>query len=503
MERPKKISLKKYFQARILHRDGRFAKNIQYLFYAQYRCEAKDIKDCLSIALRKGKNSEVTVSDIKQKVSDFIRSDLGIHFLQKVRGSPAYFNKMLFDLLGMIRQLGPCTWFVTLSAADLRWPDTIKIIAEQQGRKLTPDEIETLSWEDRCELLRSNPVTAAQHFNNRVQMFLKYILLNKDLNPLGEITDYKFRIEFQQRGSPHVHMVAWVKDAPSFEKNTISEVETFVDKYVTCELPDLDPDLKDHLTQVQRHTHSIACRKHGKTCRFSFPRYPVRKTTAFKSPDDMPTPAQQEIYKSSLEAVVKVLASVDHNSDKSLDDILSAAGVSEQEYISALQWKETKNGQPCILLRRRPWEINVNNYNTVLMKCWEANLDVQFVTNTYACVMYVASYVSRPEKTLGDVLKSVSQSSIHLGVKQSMNAVAKKFLTHREISAQEAVYRLLSLPLVQGSREVVFIPTDLPQNRTRIFKPMKLLQMLDDDDTDVYMVTFSAINYIKAYIAKP
>lgn len=32
------------------------------------------------------------------------------------------------------------------------------------------------------------------------------------------------------------------------------------------------------------------------------------------------------------------------------------------------------------------------------MKAWEANLDVQFVTNVYSCVMYLASYVSKPEK---------------------------------------------------------------------------------------------------------
>lgn len=175
MSRRKKISMKKYFQARVMHKDGRFAKNIQYLFYAQYRCEAKDIKDCLSIALRKGKNDNITGYDIKQKVADIIRSDLGIHFLQKVRGSPAYFNKMLYDLLGMIRQLGPCTWFLTLSAANLKWHDTIHVICEQQGKQITGEDIDQLSWESRAELLRSNPVTAARHFDNRVQIFLKYI----------------------------------------------------------------------------------------------------------------------------------------------------------------------------------------------------------------------------------------------------------------------------------------------------------------------------------------
>ena len=48
-----------------------------------------------------------------------------------------------------------------------------------------------------------------------------------------------------------------------------------------------------------------------------------------------------------------------------------------------------------------------------------------------------------------------------------------------------AVYRLLSFPLTQESRQALFIPTDLPENRTKLFKPMKDLQRLHDDDPDV------------------
>lgn len=93
----------------------------------------------------------------------------------------------------MIRQLGPCTWFLTLSAADLKWTDTMKVLARKQGKNLSDEDIENLSWEERCDFLRSNPVTAAKHFDNRVQLFPKYILLNKPLNLLGNITDYKYR----------------------------------------------------------------------------------------------------------------------------------------------------------------------------------------------------------------------------------------------------------------------------------------------------------------------
>jgi hypothetical protein len=39
----------------------------------------------------------------------------------------------------------------------------------------------------------------------------------------------------------------------------------------------------------------------------------------------------------------------------------------------------------------------------------------------------------------------------------------QSFLTHREISAQEAAYRLLGLPLTKTSRQGLFIPTKLKQ----------------------------------------
>ena len=61
------------------------------------------------------------------------------------------------------------------------------------------------------------------------------------------------------------------------------------------------------------------------------------------------------------------------------------------------------------------------------------------------------------------------------------------------LSAQEAVYRLLSLPLSRSSREIVFVPTDMPDNRTKLFKPMKLIEQLEDDDTDVFAVRTSYI----------
>ena len=63
-------------------------------------------------------------------------------------------------------------------------------------------------------------------------------LLKSNVAPIGEIADYFYRVEFQQRGSPHIHGLFWVKEAPHFEKNSNEDIVKFVDKYITCQKSD-------------------------------------------------------------------------------------------------------------------------------------------------------------------------------------------------------------------------------------------------------------------------
>ena len=100
----------------------------------------------------------------QQVISDMIRKDYAYHFLKSVRGSPAYFQRVMYDVLGMIRQLGIPTWFLTLSAADMQWPDVIQTIVRQYGTILTDDDedVKTMSFEEKSKWLRQNPVTVAR-----------------------------------------------------------------------------------------------------------------------------------------------------------------------------------------------------------------------------------------------------------------------------------------------------------------------------------------------------
>ena len=119
----------------------------------------------------------------------------------------------MYEVVAMVKQLGIPTWFMTLPCADLRWPELFQIIARTNGKNMTAEEVETLSYNERCRLLNLNPVIGAKHFQYRVETFFTEILLT-NAHPIGKIVYYALRIEFQMRGSPHLHALIWTSDCP-------------------------------------------------------------------------------------------------------------------------------------------------------------------------------------------------------------------------------------------------------------------------------------------------
>ena len=214
-------------------------------------------------------------------LKNLIRQDHGYRFLKQVRGTPSYWQTVFLDLVAMVRQLGIPTWFLTLSAADLRWPEVIFSIARQYGQSFTDDDIEKMSWEEKCTWIRNNPVTCARHFDHRLNVFLKKVIFGPG-EPIGKITDHMYRIEFQARGSPHAHILLWVADAPFLDNNTDIEVTDFIDRYVSGRIP-RDGALQKLVVGLQSHAHSKVCRRHGR-CRFSFPKPPSIKTVIAREP---------------------------------------------------------------------------------------------------------------------------------------------------------------------------------------------------------------------------
>ncbi len=87
---------------------------------------------------------------------------------------------------------------------------------------------------------------------------------------------------------------------------------------------------------------------------------------------------------------------------------------------------------------------------------------------------------------MGELLRNVAAEARTEELKIQMRKVGSAFLTHREVSAQEAAYRILSLPMKQLSRSVVFVDTNCRTDRIAVLKDKNALKDLDEEDTNVF-----------------
>ena len=233
----------------------------------------------------------------------------------------------------------------------------------------------------------------------------------------GKIVDYWHRIEFQNRGSPHLHMLVWCEGLPDF---STSEGTAVIDRVVSCSLNPESLTLKALVENVQIHKHTSTCYKNrtNQSCRFGFPRVPSDNTVCL-GPD---------------EALVN-------------------------------------NGRFCNL-RRSAEEGMVNNYNADLLELWEGNIDVQPCGNVTA-VSYYSKYVRKCEPhDSGDVIRETITRAKRQGgtVWRQLFTVAMAILSQRLVSAPECAYRLCHLPLKMSSRKTVFVNSCKPNERFRLLR---------------------------------
>ena len=141
------------------------------------------------------------------------------------------------DVLGKARQLGPYTFFATFSGAEFYWTDIIKTVAKQYGETLTDEQINNMTWNEKCKYLKRNPVTVARQIDYRFNKLWGDVILS-GLHPIAQILNYDDSREFQGRGTEHCHAGIHVKDAPQVDVDSDEKCIEFSDKYVTCAIPD-------------------------------------------------------------------------------------------------------------------------------------------------------------------------------------------------------------------------------------------------------------------------
>jgi hypothetical protein len=262
-----------------------------------------------------------------------------------MRGTSMYYEAAKRNLMATLRQKGAPTLFITLSSAEYQWEGLLKSVYETVHGELATDEIiKSMSPAEKNRLITDNVVQTTVHFQKRIEKIITKLMqpgfLEKSTNPntsnlppnpipsntpKGQKEDddsnpsYFYRIEFQARGAPHVHLLAWLKDkngvpAPSLlisndeniEQN-MCDIAEYHDSIIQCLVEENeDQTLKDNIEKFQFHTCGFTCHKRKKTitiraneghafgetnmskmielphvpvCRFLFPRAPMDKTT--------------------------------------------------------------------------------------------------------------------------------------------------------------------------------------------------------------------------------
>ena len=239
--------------------------------------------------------------------------------MSSIKGTPASWKNFLFEVLAMVKQLGILhDFFMTLSCADLRCNELVEIISKLNRLDFSDDVIKNMTYQERCNTLNKNPVLVARHFQYRVEIFFKVIVLH---GPLGKTSYYAIRVEFQVRVSLHIHSFIWILNAPKLSKETKNGYIQWVDGIIRTNMPNSvsQEELFELMKTFQVHRYSKTCRKYrNQKCRFNFGKFFADRTIAAEPlSEDMPEEIKNQVLKNRSDLLSKVKRYIDTELDPS------------------------------------------------------------------------------------------------------------------------------------------------------------------------------------------
>ena len=106
----------------------------------------------------------------------------------------------------------------------------------------------------------------------------------------------------------------------------------------------------------------------------------------------------------------------------------------EEEYIKCIRSTlySTK-----VFLERKPQDIRVNLCNENVLKGWQANIDIQFILDPYACAMYIVSYISKSQRGMSSLMHAAAKEARNgnLDIKHQVRHIGNAFSNSVEASA--------------------------------------------------------------------
>jgi hypothetical protein len=169
-------------------------------------------------------------------------------------------------------------------------------------------------------------VTCTCYYRHRINALRQ--LICHDETFFGKISDYFFVTEFQNRGNEHDHALLWIEGAPIYGADNNSKIEQFVEKYITCNIDHLDPEL----VKVHRHYHTRSCRKRKNShYRYNFP-VPLMRAIRIIEPLSL----EDNVVVEKSKSLFAFLEQGEFDELMSFNAFLTELNLSEDEYIQAI-----------------------------------------------------------------------------------------------------------------------------------------------------------------------
>lgn len=436
--RLRSVSLHDYAAHLMRYYDGRFARHPRFRYVVFNRLMRLTVDQSSRYYI--SKNSSLTNLSIEELEELMVGSqnkstvDSFARVGGKLKGSRPYWKQASWDVQAFVKQLGCPDLFLTLSAADMQWPDLHRHMPQYElFLSGTSEEKKRLIRDN----VQGNPHIIAHYFFLRRKLYYDAIL-----KPLLGVDDYWDRDEFQGRGTEHLHALIWIGSTHLHTVTDDTSAAAFAEfwgRIVSAwnHNPNRPPDpvhpsavshdqiqnTKDQVTaflnRLQRHMcGGFYCQRKRKDtghveCRFKFPK----------------------------------------------------AG-------HPYSWVTKANGAEHLMFDPRRNDVWLNSYVPALLLAWRANMDFSPCTSVHAVVQYIAKYCTKAE-TKTNSYEDIVRQSIHsakgsrLPAFSALSKMLNSLITERDWSAQEVSHILLGLPLQQRSRDVTFVNC-LPDHDQRI-----------------------------------
>lgn len=122
----------------------------------------------------------------------------------------------------------------------------------------------------------------------------------------------------------------------------------------------------------------------------------------------------------------------------SVDAFFASIGINQTIFEKAYNKCSKKES---IVLKRNSKDVWVNQYNRDLLRAWQGNMDIQYVTDAFSVVVYILSFITKAEQEMGLLLQRAQNEAINgnLEAKASLKQLGSIYLHNREISSRGSV----------------------------------------------------------------